>query len=211
MNTVICSHGFGVRADSRGMFPELAAAFPVTKFVMFDYNEVLPGGDTIVAPLDAQAAALQRIIDQNELGSTLLCHSQGCIVAGLVDLTRVGRVILLAPPVHMSMQRVVDKLLKRPGSEYNKGGTSKLPRTDGTTTYLPDAYLKSLERKNPMQLYQKIADTKPTVIVRATRDEIIGLTNVGDISGVTHIDIAADHNFSGSCRAELIAVLQNYF
>ena len=48
---IIFSHGFGVKADARGMFPEIAAAFPDYESIVFDYNEVLPNGDTVVASL----------------------------------------------------------------------------------------------------------------------------------------------------------------
>ncbi|WP_260763965.1 hypothetical protein [Candidatus Mycosynbacter amalyticus] len=41
------------------MFPEIAESIPSAEFVMFDYNEVKPNGDTVVASLDEQAAKLQ--------------------------------------------------------------------------------------------------------------------------------------------------------
>lgn len=207
MKTVICSHGFGVRADSRGMFPEVAAAFPEYIFRMFDYNEVKPNGDTIVAPLDKQAETLQKEIDAADGEIILLCHSQGSVIAGLVDLTKVSKVILLAPPVLMSMQHLINRMRGRPGARMNPNGMSILPRSDGSKSYLPKEYLESLEGKNLMDIYQKVADTKLTVIIRATNDEIIGLTNVNEIRNAQHIDIAAGHNFKDAGRQKLIATL----
>ena len=207
MKTVICSHGFGVRADSRGMFPEIAAAFPEYTFRMFDYNEVKPNGDTVVAPLNKQAETLQAEIDTANGEIILLCHSQGSVIAGLVDLTKVSKVILLAPPVLMSMQQVINRMRSRPGARMNPNGMSILPRSDGSKSYLPKEYLESLEGKNLMEIYQKIADTKPTVIIRATNDEIIGLTNVNEIQNARHIDIVTGHNFKDIGRQELIATL----
>lgn len=206
--TVICSHGFGVTADSRGMFPEIAQNITDIDFKMFDYNEVRPNGDTVVASLDDQAKILQQQIDMSGQGSVLLCHSQGSIIAGLVDLSKVAKVILLAPPVNMSMQRVIAKMLGRPGSKINLDGVSKLPRTDGTTTYLPKEYLISADKYEPIGLYKTIASTTPTVIIRATEDEVIGLTDVSEVKDARHYDIAADHNFSGDSRAELIELLR---
>lgn len=208
MKSVICSHGFGVTADSRGMFPEIARNIPGAEFVVFDYNKVKPNGDTIASSLDEQAKKLQAQIDAATGEIVLLCHSQGSVIAGLVDLSRVAKVILLAPPVNMSMQRVIGKMLDRPGSKINLDGLSELPRTDGTTTYLPKAYLESLDNYTPMELYQTIATTVPTVIVRATRDEVVGLTNVDEVKGVTHYDIAADHNFLSKSRQQLIQIIK---
>lgn len=206
---IVCSHGFGVGADSRGMFPEIEKSLPEYEFTLFDYNEVRGNGDTVVASLDEQAARLQSIIDAIDPTDTiiLLCHSQGCIIAGLVDLSHIDQVILLAPPVEMSIQRVINKMLSRPGSEIHPGGMSKLPRTDGTTTYLPSAYLKSVQGRRPLELYQKIANTVPTTIIRATNDEVIGLTNVDTIQNAFHFDIHADHNFSGQHRQALLVAI----
>ena len=154
MNTVICSHGFGVRADSRGMFTEIADAFPEHLFKMFDYNNVMPSGDVTIPALEDQAKTLQSQVDNAVGGITLLCHSQGCMIAGLIDLSKIHRVILMAPPVRMSMQTVIEAMKKRAGSVYNPNGTSLLPRSDGTTTYLPSEYLKSLSGYDPINLYQ---------------------------------------------------------
>lgn len=57
------------------MFTEIAASFPQYKSVMFDYNEVLPNGDTIVAPIDKQARRLQSVIAETNADEVvLLCH-----------------------------------------------------------------------------------------------------------------------------------------
>lgn len=75
IKAMIYSHGFGVKADARGMFTEIAASFPEYKSVVFDYNEVLPNGDTIVAPIDRQALRLQSVIAETNADEiVLLCH-----------------------------------------------------------------------------------------------------------------------------------------
>ena len=206
---IIFSHGFGVKADARGMFPEIATAFPDYESVMFDYNDVLPNGDTVVASLPKQAEKLQSVInDINADEIILIAHSQGSIIAGMVSLGKVSRVILLAPPVVASMQRVIDKIAKRPGAAFNPEGTSKLPRTDGTTTLLPKEYIESLDASDPLELYKKIANDKPTTIIRATEDQVLGMTNVGEVGAATLIDIPADHDFTGEPRQKLIDALK---
>lgn len=209
MPTIICSHGFGVAADARGMFPEIAEAFPSYDFMMFDYNTYDNDGNTIVAPLDSQAKILQKNIDNSENGSILLCHSQGSIIAGLVDLTRVSKVILVAPPVLMSMERIIEKMTKKPGGEVNLNGFSKLPRSDGTVTLLPSSYLESLKNRDPISVYSKIASKRPTVIIRALDDEVLGLTNVDEVDGAKIFDIQADHNFTGLSRQRLKSILKS--
>lgn len=209
IKVMIYSHGFGVKADARGMFTEIAASFPEYKSVMFDYNEVLPNGDTIVAPIDKQALKLQNAIDEVDADEVvLLCHSQGCLIAGLVDLSTVSKVILLAPPVVASMQHVIQKLSKKPGSEYLEGGVSRLARSDGSMTFLPNEYMRSLDEINPIELYKKIADQKPAAIIRATRDEVLGLTDLSAVAAKQMVDIAADHDFTSEGRQALINTLK---
>lgn len=209
MKTVVCSHGFGVRADARGMFTEIAAAFPDYDFKTFNYNEILANGDVVVASLDEQAKKLQTVLEEQQGEAILLAHSQGCIISGLVDLAAVSKVILLAPPVDMSMQRVIDKMMRKPGSVINLDGISKLPRSDGHVTHLPSEYLQSIANRNPLDLYQKLIDTKPTTIVRATNDHVLGLTNVDVLNSVNLIDIDADHDFTGESRVELVETLKS--
>lgn len=207
MTKVIFSHGFGVKADARGMFTEIATNFPEYRFEMFDYNHILKNGDIEVAPLGSQAQKLQEILNKQEDEVVLIAHSQGCIVAGMVKLENVKKVILLAPPEKMSMQRVLDKLMKKPGAEVNLSGMSKLPRSDGTTTLISREYIESVSNINPLEIYQKIANTVATTIVRCTEDEVLGLTEVNKIKNATHIDIEADHDFTGASRVRLLDVL----
>lgn len=206
---LVFSHGFGVKADARGMFPDIAAAFPDYEAVLFDYNEILSNGDTVVAPLDQQAKRLQEVINGTNADEiVLVCHSQGSIIAGLVSLSKVSKVILLAPPVVASMQRVIDKVAKRPGAELNLDGISKLPRTDGTTTLLPKEYMASLDAVDPLELYKKVANDKPTIIIRATEDQVLGMTNVNEVGAASLIDLPADHDFTGESRHKLFEKLK---
>jgi hypothetical protein len=207
MKKIICSHGFGVRADSLGMFPEIAEGLPGFDFEMFDYNKVMPGGDIVVLSIIDQAQILQRVIDQADPGSVLLCHSQGCIIAGLVDLSKISQVILLAPPVHTSMRRLVNRLLPRINNVDSRG-VGNLTRRDGTTMHLTNDYISSVIDHNPMELYKNIASTKPTVIVRATMDDLLGPTSFNHIENAKHIDIVGNHNFSGLARIELVGQLE---
>ena len=114
MQTVICFHSFGVKADARGMFTEIVQSFPKVRFVMFDYNNFDNEGNTTVPALSNQAETLQQVIDDNPKGSILLCHSQGSLVAGMVDLSSISKVMLLAPPVNMSMERIIHKMARKP-------------------------------------------------------------------------------------------------
>ena len=207
MATIVFSHGFGVKSDARGMFTQIAEAFPQHGSVLFDYNTVLENGDIEVAPLDLQAMKLQRKVNEQQEDVIIIAHSQGCIVTGMIDLQNVKKVILLAPPVEMSMQRVIDKLMKKPGAEINLDGISKLPRSDGTVTHISKEYLQSVSQVSPIDLYASIAQETDATIVRCVDDEVLGLTNVNKVAEAKHIDVSADHDFTGTARTALLDLL----
>jgi hypothetical protein len=208
MSTIICSHGFGVRADSMGMFTDIAAAFPEHTFIIFDYNEIDDAGNLTLRPLKSQAALLQQHVDAHP-GAIVLAHSQGCIVAGLIDPTNTSRVILLAPPLEIKPQQVVDTFKKIPGAIINRDGVSTLPRRDGTTTFLPKEFIDDVSNVQPYMLYAAIASKRPTTIIRATNDEMLGLTDVDHMRVARIIDIEADHNFRNDARQLLIKTLSD--
>ncbi|QQS21502.1 alpha/beta fold hydrolase [Candidatus Saccharibacteria bacterium] len=210
MKTVICSHGFGVRADSRGMFTEIAGALSGATFVLFDYTDSDGRGGTYVPSLTEQAKRLQRTIDTHKGEDiTLLCHSQGCMIAGMVDVSTVSKVILLAPPTGTIMQRLLERIAARPGSYKDGTGAYHLVRSDGTMTTIDKAYMDEIATVHPEWLYARIAESVPTVLVRATEDDVLGKTRLGHLAGAQRYEIAADHNFTGSARPKLIALLKD--
>lgn len=208
MVKVIFSHGFGVKADARGLFTEIAASFPEHDFVMFDYNILHENNEIEVAPLTTQAKKLAHVIGEQQEDGVIIAHSQGCLTAAMTDLNHVTKVILLAPPVKTGMQRVVSKLMKKPNAEINLDGMSKFPRSDGSTTLISKEYLDSIKATDAMALYQNLADSVPTTIVRCLQDEVLGLTDVNTIKHASHSDINTDHNFSGDGRPLLMELLR---
>lgn len=208
--TVVCSHGFAVRADSMGMFTDIAEAFPEYDFQMFDYYDIAPNGDQTIPSLDDQAVFLQQQLDDAPEGEIiLLCHSQGCAVAGLVDLGRVNEAVLLAPPVDISRASLINRLRHRKGARLNPRGMSTVPRSNGTTMRIPVEYMDSIEAHNRLTLYGAIAAAVPTTIIRAADDEILGPTPLEQIAGATLVDVDADHNFTARGRGLLLNVLRD--
>lgn len=204
MSKLIFSHGFGVRADARGMFSDIAATFSEYAPVMFDYNTLAEDGGVVVSPIDKQVNMLEAHVAGVDEASVLITHSQGCIVAALTALPRLRNVILLAPPGAMSMQRVIEKMKQRPGAEINLDGMSKYPRSDGSFTYLPKEYIESLGGINATELYTQLAQRQNVTIIRATNDNVLGETNFDDVRDATIIDVAADHDFTNGSRELLI-------
>lgn len=205
MRTIICSHGFGVGADSRGMFPEIAAALPQFKFVMFDYNTFDMHRNATVVSLQKQAEKLNEQIAGAEQPITLLCHSQGCIVASLAELSAVDKLVFLAPPDELTPERFIRIFAGRKGAVYNPEGVSSIPRSDGTTTYLGKDYMDSVAHTDVQQLFKAVANKKPVTIVRAADDEIVGETRFPAVPADI-ITIPGNHNFTAT-RAELIETL----
>ena len=191
------------------MFTDIAESLKDFECDLFDYNELLEGGDTRVLLLSEQAKILNKHIATAEEGSTLICHSQGCIVASLADTSRVEKVILLAPPTEVSMERFMRKFGSREGVKRDEAGKLAIPRSDGSTTYIHDDYLKELDTINALEGYQRMANEHGVTIIRATADNILGETSFDSLQNVKVIDIEADHDFSGVARPLLLQQIQS--
>lgn len=100
---IIYSHGFGVERDARGMFTDIAAAFPGAENVMFDYNIPNRAENTLaVRPLSEQKdillAEITRVKAQSEdTPIDIIAHSIGSVVVALAQPEGIRRIILIVP------------------------------------------------------------------------------------------------------------------
>lgn len=196
---VITSHGFGVGHDSAGFFAELATIITDARFILFNYNETLPNGDVIVPSLYDQAKLLEMAVDQTDSEYiTIVAHSQGCIVASLAKLSnKVKHVILLAPPIQVSSKDIETKLKKQLGEHTSLEKGISLSRTSSGTMYFTKGYIESINEVQPLTLYETLARYIPTVVVRATQDELLGYIDFQQ-AALEIINLEADHNFTTS-------------
>jgi hypothetical protein len=213
---VIYSHGFGVRKNARGLFDAIARALPDTKSVMFDYSPINEKSNTLtVKPLHEQALKLRKVINATRAEYPdaiidLVCHSQGCVVAGIVKPRGIRKVIMLTPPTDMSVDAVVDRLATRKGIDIDVEARTRLERSDGSTTVIHPEYWQSLEGVQPTKLYNKLARVTQLRIINARHDHVLGLVNFEglehDISCVT---LDGNHNFDEEeARKRVLYILQ---
>lgn len=212
---LVFSHGFGVKKDSRGMFTDIAKAFPGYESVMFDYNEINETDNTVtVRSLSEQAKILQiKIQAVQNLGQNpeiyLVSHSQGCVVAALAHLSHIKKTVLLAPPGSVSSARVNEHFGKRPGVTIEKDGTIRVPRKDGSTTRITKEFIDGLSKIDAIDLYAKLASKTPTTIIIAKEDEMLRPIDFSSLpKSVDILKIDGDHNFTGKSRAGLIQTLK---
>ncbi len=213
---VIFSHGFGVRQDARGMFPDIAGAMPGVEPVMFDYNTFDEAARTVtVRPLREQAKLLEEQVSQArakhpEAVIDLICHSQGSVVAGLAELEtfKVRKALLLAPPVTMNFERMLANFRSRPGTVIDMKGMSRLARRDGSFTLVPAEYFAERAQINPLRLYASLAAYASVVIVKAKEDEILGTTDFSMLPGAHTIELSGGHDFTGEAREALISAVK---
>ncbi len=213
---IIFSHGFGVRFDDRGLLTEIANAFPQYTAHLFDYNLSNEALNTLtVQPLTKQAKILESELESfvnNEAPESvsLICHSQGCIVAALADLKTdiIDKIIFLAPPTRLETKRLTRFFEGREGSAIDLEGVSRLARNDSSTTIVPAEYWQEFDDINIEDLYKNLAEKYDLAIVRASEDEVLGETDFSYLSGVEIIDLPANHNFNSQSRKQLLQILE---
>lgn len=209
---ILYSHGFGVQKDDRGLFTDIADFLQGYEHVMFDYNRVDSFANTLtVTSLHEQADLLeQQYIDirskNPEATVDLLCHSQGCVVAGLARLEGVRKTIFLAPPTRfLSTEAKIKQMLKRIGTRI-EDGTVIYPRRDGSTTIIKQDYWLSRDKiTDPIALYNELTHTSEVTIINALDDETLGEASYSMLSNqVTLLNEEADHDFTGKARYILL-------
>lgn len=203
MKTIVCSHGFGVDATDRGLFSDIAAAFPEYTFAMFDYNAVDENGNVTVLPIEQQAELLNTKLKDAGGEIILLCHSQGCVTAAMADVSKVSSAIFLAPPENLDIERFVKIFGSRAGTQFNPEGLSSIPRHDGTSTYIGKEYLESIGKLDVQALFAQLAKRTKLDILRASEDEVVGNTTFPGVDAAVQT-LVATHNFDGASRPALI-------
>jgi len=199
---VIFSHGFGVDKTDRGLFNNILAGLSDVTGVMFDYNQVDEAmGNMTVRPLGDQAEALTAVIEtvrkHHDGPISLICHSQGCVVAGLAQPEGIDKVIMLAPPVKLDTERLVQIFGSREGSKINFEGDSLMARSDGSTTTVPKNYWEGLDGIQPIVLYNELAAKTELVLIVANQDHVLVGQKPDGVSGdVKLVHLNGDHDFS---------------
>lgn len=211
---VVYSHGFGVRKDDRGLFTDIAAGLPDAEHIMFDYSQVDEMANTLtVAPLTEQAKMLRQKLTEAQTANPdavidLVCHSQGCLVAAIANISGVRKTIFTAPPPDADIEDKIKRWRVRYGTQFTTEGTSYLERKDGSTTIVPPEYWLSLKSLDAQELYNRLAGSTELVIVTATKDEVLGEVILNELTPTTKvIEMATGHNFEGKARAKLTAIV----
>lgn len=177
---VVFSHGFGVKKDDRGLFPDIINSLKNTESIMFDYNDVDEEKNQLtIKAFSEQAEILKKAlvnVKENNPDAIIdiICHSQGSIIAALAQPVGIRKIIFIAPPFSTDIERMMSSFKARPGTEINLDGISKLSRQDGSTTLVPSEYWAERENTNVMELYKKLAKLTELIIINANQDNILG-------------------------------------
>jgi hypothetical protein len=214
---VIFSHGFGVRRDDRGLFTAIIPALKDTETILFDYNECDgAAGTLIVAPLQKQAEKLSQVLTDTKAANPgsiidLVCHSQGCLVAGLARTKGIRRIVLLTPPATTTnTDRVIKVFGSRPGTVIDRQGISKLVRRDGSMTLVPPEFWDGLYKIDPQALYNKLATQSELLLIKAREDEVIGDTSFDRLAPEIRVEtMDTGHNFDDT-RPQLATRVAEY-
>lgn len=216
MKVAIFVHGFGVMRDARGMFTEIAAALSAegVKCVLVDLNIKDSSGNIIANTFSKQAELLRKTYVENKGNEvSLMCHSQGCIIAALANLEGIKKTIFLAPPVETDNSKTIEYFKKNPLTRINLDGESRLARRDGTFTIVSSEYWRQKEELDLESLYRDYVLHNEVVVVKASLDEVISNQSTDVIFKTAEVTsvLEADHDFTGRSRVALISLLKRLF
>jgi hypothetical protein len=213
---IVFSHDFGVRKEDRGLFTAIYWAVPDIKAVMFDYNPINEKANTLAAkPLNEQAHKLRHAIngvraENPDAIIDVVCHGQGCVVAGLVKPRGIRKVIMLAAPDDITPEVVAVQLGRNLEGPIGLTVRTRLARTDGSTTVIHPEYWQSLADIKPVKLYNNLARVTALRILNAKQDEVLGATSFEGLdSGISLVRLEGNHNFDDEdSRKRILYILQ---
>jgi hypothetical protein len=137
----------------------------------------------------------------------LICHSQGCVIAALANLTNVKKYIFLAPPTEGDYTKTIEYFSKNPLTVIDVHGISKLARRDGTFTVVPHEYWIDRERLDIKGLYQDFTSKNAVCVVKALQDEVVSNVGINEVfTGVEMVDLDGGHDFKGDVRESLVSL-----
>jgi pimeloyl-ACP methyl ester carboxylesterase len=213
---VLFSHGFGVRADSRGLFPAITQSLPRGwGYVQFDYDSFdVAKNQLTVSSMSDRLVRLQAVINwaRQQSGVELVhmvAHSLGCLVAAELAPAGIGKMVLLSPPLALG-SRFADIYTHRKGAKHT-GHTWSLPRADGTTTIVDDEVFAELVSIDAEGELTKLAMFRPFSLILASADEVLPDADYTDLIVMPSVNgmgiDGADHNFGGQFRPELVRLV----
>jgi hypothetical protein len=193
----------------RWLGEKLIAQKPNTGAIWFDYTRPGPDPGTVLARgIGDQAVMLKSV---GELARTLapqaglifIGHSLGSMVATKSGIS-FSKAVLLAPPAAAPYFKFLNRFQLREGTVIDMEGISRLPGSDGISTWVPASFWSDLLQVAPYAEVQKLATSSlfGVGIVRATQDSVIGTDPtpylaLAKIGGVTLQSVQADHDFDG--------------
>lgn len=211
---VIFAHGFGVKRDSWGMFNEIGDVLKDNAIVVrFDFNRINSEENaTYVLPCSVQSRMLSQVIEKFSLlfspeSTSLIAHSMGCVVAGLLQPKNIDKTILLAPPITSPYNRLVDYFSKRPGSQINENKESVIERSDGSWTYIPTEFWSEIKTIKPQELYNDLFAKTNLYAVKPLQDQVIineDYSELEQLLNKKYIKLAGSHDFHPPHRQKLI-------
>ena len=212
-HVIVYSHGFGVRKDDRGLFTDIANALPEATHIMFDYNVIDEQANTLtVSPLQAQVQKLREQLSHfiGDITVDIVAHSQGCVVAALAKPQNVRKILCLAPPDNVDVNRLINFFGSRDGSDINIEGQSRIPRRDGSTTIIPAAYWQSLNGLDVIRLYNRLPDLAQVKFLIANEDDVLGMTNFDTTDErIDLVQLSGNHDFTDEHRQQLVKFVRN--
>lgn len=214
---VIFSHGFAVRKEDRGLFTAISKALPDdVESILFDYNPINEQSNTLTAkPLDEQARKLRKVLNTMRAeypGAIidLVCHSQGCVVAGILKPRDIRKIIMITPPDDVSEATLTKQLGARMDTAIDVNVRTRLSRSDGSTTVIHPEYWQSLAGVDPVKLYNRLARFTVLRIINAKQDEVLGKVSFEGIDpSISQVTLEGNHDFKDEeSRKRLLFILQ---
>lgn len=218
---LICSHGFGVKSDSRGIFSTVNEAFK-DHFLGVGFNYVSVDdftGSTYVYEFSKQVEKLRTVIEkvQDKFGKkriTIIGHSQGCLIPSLMleeTPIELEKLIYLSPsPTADLVKKMTSYWGKRVGANIDIHGLSTFVRSDGAINYVPAAFWAEAKDISPLEVFKSVEEKYHPYFVRPMEDSVVTEQDYEALKAMKpkrFYELPGGHDFKEDNRIGLLGLL----
>ncbi len=201
---IVFSHGIGTRWDDRGLLTDIGDFLQKDySLYYFDYNKIDLTNTVTVPSISEQTAKLEAVLtyaNQMHESVSVITHSFGSLVQALASTqnTNIDKIIMLTPPPNGLYRGLLDHFGSRPGAIIDFHGISKLPRANGSFTYIEKDFWKELKSIEPEAAYSMLSKNNNVYSIIANQDDVItdSYDSFERIHTIKHSRLDGDHAFT---------------
>jgi hypothetical protein len=208
VTALVYSHGIGTDETDRGLFTDIANAFPQLASHLFRYDRV-EGNKIHLNPMSVYKAKLNAAIESaasKDQRIVIISHSFGCLCPLIISNPAITGIFLLAPRPKMEGHDIFQRWAAKYQGMPSMHEQSIIKRTDGTYTVFNPDFWSELGSHDLVALAAQLSKRIPIHVITAKHEDEQEFADAErwHREKINSKQLDANHDFSSEARKVLI-------